>query len=200
MSHPPFWLAVWAGTRVNVGCVPKKLMHVAAGLGEQLHCARAFGWHAAQLRSSVDWQTCCRTVQHHVRTLSARYRRRARDACQRVRRSAVDLIEERGALACINARAVVKGRRGDGGQVVVCFADGKGKEQQVLASQLLVAVGSRPSTDEIPAAARACAITSDDLFSLQRPPGKTCVVGGSYIAMECGGFLRGPWRVLASGR
>ena len=32
------------------------------------------------------------------------------------------------------------------------------------------------------------AITSDDLFFLQRSPGKTLCVGGSYIALECAGF------------
>jgi len=33
------------------------------------------------------------------------------------------------------------------------------------------------------------AITSDDLFSMQKPPNKTLVVGGGYIAIECAGFL-----------
>jgi thioredoxin reductase (NADPH) len=35
------------------------------------------------------------------------------------------------------------------------------------------------------------AITSDDLFSLKENPGKTLVVGGGYIAIECAGFLIG---------
>ena len=35
------------------------------------------------------------------------------------------------------------------------------------------------------------AITSDDLFSLTENPGKTLVIGGGYIAVECAGFLRG---------
>ena len=35
------------------------------------------------------------------------------------------------------------------------------------------------------------AITSDDLFSLKENPGKTLVIGGGYIAIECAGFLRG---------
>lgn len=35
------------------------------------------------------------------------------------------------------------------------------------------------------------AITSDDLFSLKENPGKTLVIGGGYIAVECAGFLRG---------
>ena len=35
------------------------------------------------------------------------------------------------------------------------------------------------------------AITSDDLFSLKEDPGKTLVIGGGYIALECAGFLNG---------
>ena len=37
--------------------------------------------------------------------------------------------------------------------------------------------------------AREFAITSDDLFRLDHEPGKTLVVGASYIALECAGFL-----------
>lgn len=39
--------------------------------------------------------------------------------------------------------------------------------------------------------AKELGITSDDIFSLERPPGRTLIVGASYIALECGGFLRG---------
>jgi pyruvate/2-oxoglutarate dehydrogenase complex dihydrolipoamide dehydrogenase (E3) component len=38
---------------------------------------------------------------------------------------------------------------------------------------------------------RELCITSDDLFSLAEPPGKTLVVGASYVALECAGFLSG---------
>ena len=34
------------------------------------------------------------------------------------------------------------------------------------------------------------ALTSDDLFSLKKSPGKTLVVGASYIALECAGFMQ----------
>ena len=36
------------GTCVNVGCIPKKLMHTAALLGESGAEATAFGWGALQ--------------------------------------------------------------------------------------------------------------------------------------------------------
>lgn len=39
--------------------------------------------------------------------------------------------------------------------------------------------------------AKEYCITSDDLFSLPTPPGRTLIIGASYIALECGGFLRG---------
>ena len=32
---------------------------------------------------------------------------------------------------------------------------------------------------------------SDDLFSLEHSPGKTVMVGGSYVSLECAGFLHG---------
>ena len=32
------------GTCVNVGCIPKKLMHQAALLGHSIRDAKAFGW------------------------------------------------------------------------------------------------------------------------------------------------------------
>lgn len=34
-------------------------------------------------------------------------------------------------------------------------------------------------------------VSSDDLFSLSYCPGKTLVIGASYVALECGGFLAG---------
>lgn len=34
-------------------------------------------------------------------------------------------------------------------------------------------------------------VSSDDLFSLPYCPGKTLVIGASYVALECGGFLAG---------
>ena len=39
--------------------------------------------------------------------------------------------------------------------------------------------------------AKEYGITSDDLFSLPAPPGKTLIVGASYVALECAGFLAG---------
>ncbi len=53
---------------------------------------------------------------------------------------------------------------------------------------VVIAIGGRPNYEAVPGS-RELAITSDDLFWLQKPPGKTLVVGGSYVALECAGFL-----------
>jgi len=66
--------------------------------------------------------------------------------------------------------------------------NGKGKVEKVTADKIVIAVGGRPSYPGIPGD-REFGITSDDLFSLPKAPGKTLVVGASYVALECAGFL-----------
>lgn len=52
----------------------------------------------------------------------------------------------------------------------------------------MLATGGRPSYPGIPGD-KEFGITSDDLFTLPKAPGKTLVVGASYVALECAGFL-----------
>ena len=54
----------------------------------------------------------------------------------------------------------------------------------------VVSVGGRPKYPDIPGA-KEYGITSDDIFSLNYNPGSTLIVGASYIALECAGFLKG---------
>lgn len=64
-----------------------------------------------------------------------------------------------------------------------------GKDQKtVTADKIIIAVGGRPSYPDIPGA-KEFGITSDDIFSYPNAPGKTLVVGASYVALECAGFL-----------
>ena len=67
----------------------------------------------------------------------------------------------------------------------------KNKTEKVTAKHILISVGGRPtSLPHIPNI-KDLTITSDDIFYLKSNPGKTLVVGASYIALECAGFLRG---------
>ena len=56
----------------------------------------------------------------------------------------------------------------------------KGEEKVLKAENFVIAVGGRPSYPKIIGAVEHC-ITSDDIFSLKKPPGKTLIVGAGCI-------------------
>jgi len=61
----------------------------------------------------------------------------------------------------------------------------------VTAKYVLISVGGRPSFPTNIPNVEKLVITSDDLFSMKKNPGRTLVVGASYVALECAGFLTG---------
>jgi len=68
--------------------------------------------------------------------------------------------------------------------------DKKGAKTNITGEHILIAVGGRPKLLGLPNEAECC-ITSDDLFSLPKAPGKTLCIGASYISLECAGFCNG---------
>uniref|UniRef100_A0A8C7V5H9 thioredoxin-disulfide reductase (NADPH) n=1 Tax=Oncorhynchus mykiss TaxID=8022 RepID=A0A8C7V5H9_ONCMY len=66
------------GTCVNVGCIPKKLMHQAALLGTALKDAQKYGWQIPG-PISHDWSTMAEAVQNHVRSLNWGHRVQLQD-------------------------------------------------------------------------------------------------------------------------
>ncbi|XP_031326953.2 thioredoxin reductase 3 isoform X1 [Camelus dromedarius] len=155
------------GTCVNVGCVPKKLMHQAALLGQALTDSRRFGWEFSQ-QVKHNWGTLTEAVQTHVGSLNWGCRLSLREK----------------AVAYVNAH----------GEFVehhkVKATNGKGQKTCYTAAKFVIATGERPRYLGIQGAKEYC-ITSDDLFSLPYCPGATLVVGASYVALECAGFLAG---------
>lgn len=67
--------------------------------------------------------------------------------------------------------------------------DKKGRTDTITASRFLVATGGRPQL--LDCEGGDFAISSDDIFSLEKNPGKTLCIGASYISLECAGFLNG---------
>ena len=57
-----------------------------------------------------------------------------------------------------------------------------GQEKLITAQNILIAVGGRPRYPDIPGAVEY-GITSDDIFSLEKAPGKTLVVGAGCILL-----------------
>jgi len=155
------------GTCVNVGCIPKKLMHQAALLGESVKDAKSFGWNVDKAQVNHDWAKMVEEVQNHIGGLNWGYR-------VALREKQVDYLNEYAEFVDANTLRTV---------------NKKGKERTVTAQKFILATGGRPKYPEIPGA--EFGISSDDLFSLPHNPGKTLLVGASYIALECAGFLAG---------
>jgi thioredoxin reductase (NADPH) len=154
------------GTCVNVGCIPKKLFHTAALVREHIESGESFGWTSSQL-GTHDWETLRANIQDHIKGLNFGYRVSLREA-------SVTYLNKLGKFVGPNTLEVT---------------DKKGKVSEITASRFVVAVGGRPSKLECPGG--ELAISSDDLFSLEKSPGKTCVVGAGYVALECAGFISG---------
>lgn len=155
------------GTCVNVGCIPKKLMHQAALLGEAVNDSRHFGWEIPE-KVSFNWEKLVEGVQAHVKSLNWGYRVQLRTQQVKYYNSFAKLLDKN--------RLSLVGKNG--------------KEEIVTARNIVIAVGGRPVYPDLPGA-KECCITSDDIFSLPTDPGKTLFVGASYIALECAGFLHG---------
>ncbi|XP_076367400.1 thioredoxin reductase 1 isoform X2 [Tachypleus tridentatus] len=154
------------GTCVNVGCIPKKLYHEGSLLGERIEDARHYGW---ELRDSVthNWDTLKTAVMNYIKSLNWGHR-------VQLKQKNVDYYNAKGSFL-------------DSHTISAVFEDGK--EQKFTAKNFVIAVGARPKyPDDVPGAKEYC-ISSDDIFYLDKPPGKTLVVGGSYVALECAGFL-----------
>uniref|UniRef100_A0A4W5NV40 Thioredoxin reductase 3 n=1 Tax=Hucho hucho TaxID=62062 RepID=A0A4W5NV40_9TELE len=67
------------GTCVNVGCIPKKLMHQTALLGTSIQDARKFGWELPEETVKHNWETMKTAVNNYIGSLNWGYRVALRD-------------------------------------------------------------------------------------------------------------------------
>lgn len=155
------------GTCVNVGCIPKKLMHQAALLGHSMEDARMFGWEFDQ-KVEHKWATMRENVQNHIGSLNWAYKVELRDKKVMYKNATGTLVDAH----------------------TVKAVDKRGRVTEMTAQNIVLATGLRPRYPDIPGA-KEYGITSDDLFSLEHNPGKTVMIGASYVALECAGFLAG---------
>ncbi|NXT58274.1 TRXR2 reductase, partial [Pluvianellus socialis] len=175
------------GTCVNVGCIPKKLMHQAALLGSALKDARHYGWSIAQPVHHT-WSVMAQAVQNYVKSLNWGHRVQLQD-------KKVKYFNMKGSFSDpYTIRGLTKA----------------GKETTVTAENIVIATGGRPKYPTHIAGALEYGITSDDLFWLKESPGKTPLIYYSFIlhlyeivvyisltdasqdvSLECAGFLTG---------
>jgi thioredoxin reductase (NADPH) len=158
------------GTCVNVGCIPKKLLHFAALTGEMRHDQNSCGW-TVDTSIPHDWKKMISSVNNHIYKLNFGYYSELMDL-------KIDLKRAYATFPDKNNSNLIE------------LTDGQGNKSTVTAERVVVATGGRPRYLDIEGMKENC-ITSDDLFWQQEAPGKTLVLGGGYVALECGGFIKG---------
>ncbi|XP_075391066.1 thioredoxin reductase 2, mitochondrial isoform X2 [Tenrec ecaudatus] len=156
------------GTCVNVGCIPKKLMHQAALLGGLIQDASHYGWEVTH-PVPHNWRKMAEAVQNHVKSLNWGHRVQLQDRKVKYFNIKASFVNEH------TVRGLTKA----------------GKETLLSAEHIVIATGGRPKYPVHVEGALEYGITSDDIFWLKESPGKTLVVGASYVALECAGFLSG---------
>jgi glutathione reductase (NADPH) len=142
------------GTCVIRGCVPKKLMVYASGFPAAVADARAYGWDA-QI-GGFDWSKFRLALDAELSRLEVAYR-------GGLDRAGVTIHDQRATV--LDAHTVA-------------LADGT----QISARHILIATGGTPV---LPAKWQGMgAITSNEVFLLDRLPQSILIVGGGYIASE----------------
>ncbi|XP_014239836.1 thioredoxin reductase 1, cytoplasmic-like [Cimex lectularius] len=166
--HPSPRGSKWGigGTCVNVGCIPKKLMHRASLIHHDLADAASFGWPTS--KEPHNWNTLVENIGNYIKSLNFNYRKELRKNEIPVMNGYAEFVDNH----------------------TVQVTDASGNTKNVTSRMFIIASGLRPFYPNISGAKEYC-ITSDDLFSLKNNPGETLIVGASYIALECAGFLAG---------
>ncbi|MDA9574518.1 glutathione-disulfide reductase [Porticoccaceae bacterium] len=149
------------GTCVNVGCVPKKLFVYASQFPELFHASAGFGWTVPQ-QPTLDWATLRDNKTAEIERLNGIYN-------NLIDSSGADLFEGRATVAGPNLVSV--------------------NGETYKARTILIATGGWPYIPEFPGSEHA--LSSNEMFFLDKLPNKAVVVGGGYIAVEFAGILNG---------
>ena len=135
---------------------------------EASQITKDYGWKVSDVKKEHEWDVLRDNIQGYIKSLNFGYKSKLAEI-------EVDFIPSYAKFDNENE---------------VSF-EFNGKPYTLKAKNFVVAAGNRPRDyPGVPDLAKH-AISSDDLFSLKRDPGKTLVVGGGYIALECAGFLNG---------
>ncbi|NNU80254.1 glutathione-disulfide reductase [Halovulum dunhuangense] len=151
----------YGGTCVIRGCVPKKLMVFAAGFSEAVEDATGFGWKLTG--SDFDWPFFIEKKDREIDRLEGVYQ-------ANMEKLGVELFRARGVLKDPHTVELSSG-------------------QTVTAKHILVATGGAPFMPDVPGAEHA--ISSNEVFHLERQPKRMLIVGGGYIACEFAGIMNG---------
>ena len=147
------------GTCVIRGCVPKKLLVYGAHFAEDLDDAAMFGWDVPQKR--FDWQVLRDNVLAEVSRIEGAY-------TDTLTNHDVTIFHERAELTGPNSIRLSSGK-------------------EITADKILIATGATPVMPRIEGAEHA--ISSNEVFHLEKLPQRIVIVGGGYIANEFAGIF-----------
>ena len=155
------------GTCVNVGCVPKKLMVFASRYPKHIGEAAGYGWAGAG-PGTFNWDTFMEAKNAEITRLNNVYQKFV------LGNAGVEVVEGFGAL---NGKNAVDVKKSDG------------TTQTITAKNILIATGGWPFKMDIPGAEHA--ITSNEIFYLEKQPKRIVCVGGGFIALEFAQIMEG---------
>ena len=147
------------GTCVIRGCVPKKLLVYGAHFAEDLDDAAMFGWDVPQKR--FDWAVLRDNVLAEVGRLEEAY-------TETLSNHDVTIFHERATIT---------------GPHNIKLAGGK----ELSADKILIATGARPVMPQVEGIEHA--ISSNEVFHLDKLPKRIVIAGGGYIANEFAGIF-----------
>ena len=151
----------YGGTCVIRGCVPKKLMVFASEYADMVSDAQAYGWDIQP--GAFDWDIFRGKLYAELDRLEGIYR-------NILKNNGVETFDQHARL--VDAHTVE-------------MTDGTRK----TAKHILIATGGRPVVPEFPGS--ELAITSNEIFHLEKLPESMLIVGGGYIACEFAGIMNG---------
>ena len=147
------------GTCVIRGCVPKKLLVYGAHFAEDLNDAAMFGWDVP--KCAFSWPVLRDNVLAEVSRLEVLYQ-------QTLTNHQVEVFKERAVLTGPNEIRLASGKI-------------------VTAGKILIATGAHPFMPEIEGIEHA--ISSNEVFHLDKLPERIVIAGGGYIANEFAGIF-----------
>ncbi|MEM7318793.1 MAG: glutathione-disulfide reductase [Pseudomonadota bacterium] len=151
----------YGGTCVIRGCVPKKLMVFASEYSGMVEDAQSYGWDVST--GDFNWDAFKTKLHAELDRLEGVYR-------SILKNNGVETFDQRAKLVDPHT---------------VELADGTRKS----AKHILIAAGGRPSVAQFPGS--ELAITSNEMFHLEKLPETLLIVGGGYIACEFAGIMNG---------
>ena len=173
------------GTCVNVGCIPKKMMHTAALLGEARKDQEAFGW--PKFEGKHSWSTMVQGINAKIQSMNRGYEAQLKSKVVDYFNALGSFVDEHTISVRPPGTTTINTTAYTHTHTQITYGDGR-KESKTTRF-VIVAVGGRPT--QLYCEGKEHAITSDDIFWRQTSPGKTLCVGASYVALECAGFLTG---------